>query len=120
RNGVRIAGVKVTRAALPLGASFEIGRTVVRVQPRAPRGAAVEEEAPLQGIVGTSPPMRALAAAVRRVASLRLPVLLRGESGTGKDLVARAVHDESTREGGPFVVINAAAITRELAESELF
>jgi DNA-binding NtrC family response regulator len=64
--------------------------------------------------------MRALAGAARRVAPLRLPVLVRGESGTGKDLVARAVHDEGVRAAGPFVVLNAAAISRELAESELF
>jgi DNA-binding NtrC family response regulator len=118
RNGVRVGGVRVSRAALPLGAVFEMGRTVVRVQPRTLRVSAEEE--PLPGLVGAAPPMRALAAAVRRVAALRLPVLLRGESGTGKDLVARAAHEESPRAGRPFVVLNAAAITRELAESELF
>jgi DNA-binding NtrC family response regulator len=64
--------------------------------------------------------MRRLAAQVRKIAALRLPVLLRGESGTGKDLVARALHDESQRARRPFVAINAATISRELAESELF
>ena len=119
RNGVRVGGVRVPRAALPLGGSFEIGNTLVRVQPSgASRRSA--SDPPLAALVGRSPAMRALASAVRRVASLRLPVLLRGESGTGKDLVARALHDESQRAGRPFVVLNAAAISRELAESELF
>jgi len=118
RNGVRVGGVRVSRAALTVGATCEIGRTVVRIQPRARRDP--ERGPPLRGLVGTSAPMRALAAAVRQVAPLRLPALLRGESGTGKDLVARAVHDESPRAGRPFVVLNTAAITRELAESELF
>jgi DNA-binding NtrC family response regulator len=118
RNGVRVGGVRVSSATLPLGAAFEIGRTTVRVQPAARR--AVAHASPLGGLVGGSPPMRALAERVRRLAPLRLPVLLRGESGTGKDLVARAVHDESPRAAAPFVVLNAAAISRELAESELF
>jgi DNA-binding NtrC family response regulator len=118
RNGLRVGGVRVPQAALPLGGSFEIGRTLVRVQPASSH--APSPAAPLRGLVGASPAMRALAGAVRRVAPLRLPVLLRGESGTGKDLVARALHDEGPRAGRPFVALNAAAISRELAESELF
>jgi DNA-binding NtrC family response regulator len=120
RNGVRVGGVRVPRAALTLGASFEIGRTLVRLQPTGDDAPAVAEGKPLPGLVGTTPAMLALAGAARRVAPLRLPVLLRGESGTGKDLVARAIHDVSSRKSGPFVAINAAAISRELAESELF
>jgi DNA-binding NtrC family response regulator len=118
KNGVRVGGVRVPSASLPFGAALEVGRTVVRVLPASPR--ASEEERPLQGLVGNALPMRALAATVRRVAPLRLPVLLRGETGTGKDLVARAVHAESPRADRPFVALNAAAIARELAESELF
>jgi DNA-binding NtrC family response regulator len=119
RNGVRVAGARLPRAVLELGASFEIGRTVVRVDADA-RGQRPESERPLDGLIGASTAMQRLAASVRRIAPLRLPVLLRGESGTGKDLVARAVHDESPRRGRPFVAINAATISRELAEAELF
>ena len=117
RNGVRVAGARVPRAVLELGGAFEIGRTAVRIDPvdRSP-----EAERPLDGLIGASAAMRKLAGSVRKVAPLRLPVLLRGESGTGKDLVARAVHDESLRAGRPFVALNAATISRELAESELF
>jgi hypothetical protein len=118
RNGVRVSGARVSWAALPVGASFEIGQSTVRIEPAqlplAPDGP------PLPGLIGNAPPMRALAAAVRRVAPLRLPVLLRGESGTGKELVARAICDESKRKLRPFVAINACAISRDLAESELF
>jgi len=117
RNGVRIGGLRVERASLVVGSSFELGRTSVRIE----LGAATSAEGPpLPQLVGTSRPMRRLAAAVRRAAPLRLPVLLRGESGTGKDLVAKAIHDESLRGGKPFVILNAATISRELAESELF
>jgi DNA-binding NtrC family response regulator len=118
RNGVRVGGIRVPRATLPLGGTFEIGHTLVRVQPGG--GPPPLLSAPLPGLVGRSTAMRALAAAARRVARLRLPVLIRGESGTGKELVARALHDESPRVSGPFVALNAAAISRELAESELF
>lgn len=119
RNGVRVGGVRVQRARVQPGASFEIGNSVVRLfTPRLI--AQIEEAPPLKQLVGRSRVMRQLAAAVRRAAPLRLPVLLRGESGTGKDLVARAIHEESERAGGPFVALNCGAIARELAESELF
>jgi DNA-binding NtrC family response regulator len=117
-NGVRAGGARVSQAVVSAGARFEIGRTSVVVDPEpleAPRRAA-----PLRGLVGASVPMCRLAAEVREAARLRLPVLVRGESGTGKDLVARALHEEGPRRGKPFVALNAAAISRELAESELF
>jgi DNA-binding NtrC family response regulator len=117
RNGVSFGGARVERAAVGVGAWFELGRTVVRVDPPPPPAG---DTPPLAGVVGRSGAMRELAAAVRRVSPLRLPVLVRGESGTGKDLVARALHLEGPRAAKPFVAINAATIARELAESELF
>jgi len=118
RNGVRVGGVRVASALLVAGSVFQIGHTKIRLDPgdRPP----TPDPRPLSGLIGGSLPMQHLAASVRRIAGLRLPALLRGESGTGKDLVARAIHDESPRATGPFVALNAAAISRELAESELF
>jgi transcriptional regulator with AAA-type ATPase domain len=118
RNGVRVTGARVERALIPVGGGFEIGQTSVRVEAGERAKSAVDR--PLPGLIGSSPVMMRLAAQVRRIAALRLPVLLRGESGTGKDLVARALHDESQRARRPFMAINAATISRELAESELF
>lgn len=118
RNGVRVGAARVERAHLSVGGSFELGRSVVHVDASEP---SPESEAePLRQLVGTSRAMRRLAAAVRRAAPLRLPVLIRGDSGTGKELVARALHDEGPRTAGPFVAINAATVARDLAESELF
>jgi DNA-binding NtrC family response regulator len=73
---------------------------------------------PLPGFVGASRPMLDLFALVRRVGPTRYPVLVSGETGTGKELVARALHALSGRE--PFVAVNCAALPEHLLESELF
>lgn len=72
------------------------------------------------GMVGDSAGIRRVRVHVERVADLNVPVLIRGETGTGKELVARAIHDKSPRRTGPFVGVNLAAIPKELAAAELF
>ncbi len=74
----------------------------------------------LPGIVGDSAAMRRVFDRVRRVAAARSTVLITGETGTGKELVVRAVHQLSPRKNGPLVALNCAAIPKDLAESELF
>jgi two-component system response regulator HydG len=74
----------------------------------------------LQGLIGDSPVMKALFDLTRRAADSSVPVLLLGETGTGKGVVARALHAEGHRAEGPFVVLNCAAIPDSLLESELF
>jgi transcriptional regulator of aroF, aroG, tyrA and aromatic amino acid transport len=71
-------------------------------------------------IVGESPPMRALKARAARVAAVEAPLLVRGETGTGKELVAHACHLASGRRDAPFLALNCAALPESLAESELF
>ncbi len=80
---------------------------------------AAAEAAPL-GMIGRSPALLALIEQVRRVAPSQGRVLITGENGAGKELVAHAVHALSRRAAGPFVKINCAAIPRDLVESELF
>lgn len=72
------------------------------------------------GIYGKSTPMRLLFEHIRQVAKAQGPVLILGESGSGKELVARAVHKESLRAGAPFVPVNCAGIPEHLLESEFF
>jgi two-component system response regulator AtoC len=79
-----------------------------------------EREPAFVELVGSSPAMQSLYALVRRVAPTRSPVLVTGETGTGKELVAHAVHELSPRAGKLFVPVNCAAIPNELLESELF
>ena len=117
RNGVFLAGARVERAVLRGSfAQLLIGRSLVTIEPAA---AVRSEAALLPGLVGSSAPMRRLAAEVRRVATLAAPVLLLGESGTGKDVVARAIHALSGRKGR-YVPLNAGALGEALADSELF
>ncbi len=80
---------------------------------------APDVEEPL-GIVASSPPMRQLLDLARRVAKVDSTVLITGESGSGKERIARLVHDVSTRAAGPFIAVNCGAITETLLESELF
>ncbi|HEX6216696.1 MAG TPA: sigma-54 dependent transcriptional regulator, partial [Vicinamibacterales bacterium] len=71
-------------------------------------------------IVGDSPPLAAVRGAIQKAAPTNATVLIWGESGVGKELVARAIHRDSLRRDGPFVQVNCAAIPDELIESELF
>jgi two-component system nitrogen regulation response regulator GlnG len=71
-------------------------------------------------LLGRAPAMQDVFRAIGRLAHSQVTVLITGESGTGKELVARALHRHSPRAGGPFVAINAAAIPKDLLESELF
>src|SRR5580765_6137056 len=73
-----------------------------------------------EGIVGTSPPLQRVLSLVSKVAPTDATVLVTGETGTGKELVARAIHRRSKRVSRPFVSVNCAGIPRDLIASELF
>jgi transcriptional regulator of aromatic amino acid metabolism len=78
------------------------------------------DEGGFERILGHSPPVRVLKAQAARIAVVDAPLLILGETGTGKELVAQACHRASKRSGKPFLALNCAALPENLAESELF
>jgi formate hydrogenlyase transcriptional activator len=96
---------------MPSGAERVPSRAASRIE-------AAENEC--EGIVGTSSALRGLLEEVRMVAPTGATVLIGGETGTGKELIARAIHMQSARRDRPFVKVNCASIPSELLESELF
>ena len=104
--------------ALAARALPESRATKTSVEPPSQTTSPAQNETPQ--LLGDSPRMQALFRAMGRVAAAPLNVLITGETGTGKELVARALHRESPRARKPFIALNTAAIPSELLESELF
>jgi two-component system response regulator HydG len=80
----------------------------------------LDEKFGFEGIIGTSPAMQELVDRLRRIAPTDATVLIQGETGTGKELVAQAIHQNSPRKSRPFVGLNCAALSEHILESELF
>jgi two-component system, NtrC family, nitrogen regulation response regulator GlnG len=98
-----------------------IVRRALRKAGEEPRVAATPDNAtPVPEIIGSSPAMQEVFRAIGRLSNSIMTVLLTGESGSGKELVARALHQHSPRANKPFIALNTAAIPRDLLESELF
>ena len=114
RNGVLVNGERVQSATLTAGDVVRVGDSVLVVD----RGPAADDADPGR-LLGRSASMGALRALLRRAAPSDLPVLVLGETGTGKELVAQELHDRSGR-SGRFVAINCGALSESLVESTLF
>src|SRR5207244_529872 len=80
----------------------------------------LDESASSDGLIGRSKPMRQLRQLIKSVAPTDANVLITGENGTGKEVVATVIHQSSKRAAGPFIKVNCAAIPNDLIESELF
>ncbi len=118
RNGTFVNGVQVDRAELQPGAVLMIGRTsLVAV---AARGRGAPTATALEALRGHDPAFRKAVEQAQRAARSDCSVLILGETGTGKDLVARVIHEGSPRAAGPYVAVNCGGIPRELVGSELF
>src|SRR3989441_3507605 len=94
--------------------------SIVERRPRERRKTTRVSESPLSLLQGGSGPMEQVVQQIRQVADSPLTVLVRGETGTGKELVARAIHQLSARRDKPFVAVDCGAIPDTLIESELF
>jgi DNA-binding NtrC family response regulator len=118
RNGTWVGGARVEAAALAVGACAIVGRSALALEEHANEPVVQAGEIP--GAIGKSRAWKKLCASVHAYASLTAPVLIHGESGSGKEVVARALHQLSSRRSGPFQAVNLGALPRELAEGELF
>ncbi|MEZ4395012.1 MAG: sigma 54-dependent Fis family transcriptional regulator [Polyangiales bacterium] len=128
KNGTHHQGARIRELPITGEVSLRLGKQVditVRVGDDATRPAAPAPVAPRHrrdsaDLVGASPSMERLRAAVARIAPSPLTVLIEGETGTGKEVLARALHAQSTRSAKPFVVFDCAAVSPSLIASELF
>jgi len=121
RNGTYLGDLQIREALLPAGARLRLGRTVLCFRDAA--GESEESVRPipeLPSLIGRSHAMQALARSIRKLAQSDVAVLLEGETGTGKELVARAIHALGPRASGPFVAIDSAALSPAAAAAQLF
>jgi two-component system, NtrC family, response regulator GlrR len=120
-NGTLVDGVPVVKAPLRSGAVLTLGRTRLRVDlGDKPDRVTLSTKKKFGVMVGSSPEMRRCFALLEKAAASDATVLLRGETGTGKELAAESLHREGARKEGPFVVVDCASIPANLLESELF
>jgi DNA-binding NtrC family response regulator len=121
RNGTLVNGVQVESAYLQPGAELRLGMTTMVFETVAePLRQPISRESNFGEIIGHSPAMRRIFAMLPRVAAADTTVLLEGETGTGKGMMAEGIHAASPRVRYPFVVVDCGAIPPALFESELF
>ena len=118
-NGTWIHGMRIEGVVLPLGTQFLAGRVPVVLERLTEIERPVSTTPSFGDLLGESEPMRELFALLARVAPTDIDVLVLGETGTGKELVARALHGHSRRAEGPMVVLDCGSLPAELAESEI-
>jgi two-component system, NtrC family, response regulator HydG len=120
-NGTRVSGVAVTEGFLEGGEVVTVGATSFRLDPVDDvRRVQISNQASFGQMVGASTEMRRLYPLCQRLAQSMMPVIVEGETGTGKELLAESLHQESARAEGPFVVLDCSAVPANLLEVELF
>jgi transcriptional regulator with GAF, ATPase, and Fis domain len=120
-NGTFVEGVRLREGEVKLGTSVQVGSSVFRIEPVTGTSfVAISDNTSFGELVGGSLEMRRVYAVLERIAPTAATLLIEGETGTGKDVAARALHAASPRADGPFVPVDCGAIPENLVESELF
>jgi DNA-binding NtrC family response regulator len=120
-NGSFIHGSRFEKISIGFGAEIKLGRTVIKFLPDEEIvDPEPSEQAAFGSIVGADTKMRQLFKLLSDVAQTNATVLIEGETGTGKELIAEEIHNHSPRRDGPFVVFDCGSVPRELIESMLF
>jgi len=120
-NGTLIGSLRIREGVVTQKAELLVGQTRISIEPSgAKQKVDVGYSDRFGDLVGSSPKMRRVFGVLEKVANTPLSILILGETGTGKEVVAKSVHNASERKGGPFVVLDCGAIPSTLAESILF
>ena len=120
RNGTFMGEVRLERATVPLGTSIRIGNTVLQLRDEQTVAPARREGVAIPGLIAASPAMQLITADIQSVANASISVLIRGETGTGKEVVSSAIHRLSRRREGPYVVVDCGSMPATIIASELF
>ncbi len=120
KNGTWVGDMRIQEAYLASATSFWIAKTEVRFEPSRVEKIDLPDIEQFGPLYGVSAPMRDLFRRLQKGAPTDLTVLVQGETGTGKELVAQAVHDASPRKNKPFVIVDCGSIAPTLAEATLF
>ena len=121
RNGTWVGRLRIRDAYVDDGEVVRFGDASVRLESDGVvHTLSASEEVSFHRVIGASPEMRRLYPLLQRIAGADVPVLLEGETGTGKEVVAEAIHEASPRSRGPFVVLDCTTVSSSLLEAELF
>jgi transcriptional regulator with GAF, ATPase, and Fis domain len=121
RNGTFIDGVQILVGRIPDGGTVRVGSTTLGVHyEKTPRVVELWPADRFGPLLGRTLPMRELFARLAKIARTDSTVLVQGETGTGKELVAAAIHESSPRAAKPFIIVDCAALPENLLEAELF
>jgi transcriptional regulator with GAF, ATPase, and Fis domain len=120
-NGTRVDGTRIREAVLGSGQVLKVGEVEISIRPTQQRMEVLpSDKTYFGGAIGQSLAMRTIFGIFERIAPTDATVLLEGETGTGKDILARAIYQQSPRAKGPFIVVDCGAVAYSLIESELF
>src|SRR5262245_1713533 len=119
-NGVLLGGSLVERAKLAPGTTIQVGRNTLSVQNGEVLTVPLADEERIPSLKGRTPVMRQLIARVDKASQSDASVLIVGETGTGKEVIAQAIHQASARKDEPFVIVDCGALIPNLIASELF
>lgn len=119
-NGTFVGAMRVHEVVVTTPTDIGLGATRITVEPSTKQRVDVGFADHFGPLVGTSPKMRRVFGILEKVAATPLSIIIFGETGTGKDLVAKAVHDRSLRKAKPFIVLDCSSMPPTLAESLLF
>jgi DNA-binding NtrC family response regulator len=120
KNGTFVSAIRIREAILTVSCAIQVGGSVVAFEPLDKERVDVGFDESFGPLVGAAPRMRHIFRLLREVAPTELSILITGETGTGKESAAQAVHDSSSRRAGPFIVVDCASLPDALAESFLF